>query len=247
MENASYIALSRQTALWRQMDQIANNMANLNTAGYKGEHELFTDYVAQVRTDRSLFKDKVAFTQDFGMVRDLSEGALETTGNSLDVAISGKGYFEVETANGQRYYTRDGHFKLNANGELATAAGDLVLNDAQQPIFIAPGETEITFNRDGSISTENGPIGRLRLVSFADERALKKVSGGLYDAGEQAAEPAQAPNLVQGMIEASNVNPMLEMTRMIQVQRAYDTAQQMIDTEHDRVRSAIDAYAKTFS
>lgn len=247
MENAGYIALSRQTALWRQMDQIANNMANLNTAGYKGEHELFTDYVAQVRTDRSLFKDKIAFTQDFGMVRDLSEGALETTGNSLDVAITGDGYFEVETDGGQRLYTRGGHFKINADGQLATTAGELVLNDNQQPIFIAPNETEITFSRDGTVSTENGPIGRLRLVGFADQRAIKKVAGGLFDAGEQTPQPVAAPHLVQGMLEASNVNPMTEMTRMISVQRAYEHAQKMIETEHDRQRSAIDAYAKTFS
>ncbi|MBN2751690.1 MAG: flagellar hook-basal body complex protein, partial [Rhodospirillaceae bacterium] len=196
MENASYIALSRQTALWRQMDQVANNMANVNTAGFKGEQELFTDYVAKVRTDRSLFKDKIAFTEDYGMVRDLSEGALRTTGNSLDVAIKGEGYFTVEADNGDRYYTRNGHFKLNADGQLATTSGEVLISDADQPVILAPGETEITISRDGTISTENGQIGRLRLANFDDQRALKKVANGLYDAGEQTPQVLATPHLV---------------------------------------------------
>ncbi len=247
MENAGYIALSRQTALWRQMDQIANNMANLNTTGFKGEQELFTDYVAQVKTDRSLFKDKIAFTQDFGMVRDLSEGALQTTGNSMDVAIKGDGYFTVEGPAGQQLYTRNGHFKLDADGQLSTSSGELLLNDAGQPVIIAPNESEITISKDGSISTENGQIARLKLATFDDQRALKKVANGLYEAGDQQPQTPSAPHLVQGMLEQSNVNPMLEITKMISVQRAYESAQKMIDIENDRQRSAIDAFAKTFS
>lgn len=247
MENAGYIALSRQTALWRQMDQIANNMANLNTTGFKAEHELFTDYVAQVRTDRSLFKDKVAFTQDFGMVRDLTEGALQTTGNSMDVAIKGDGYFTVETESGQQLYTRNGHFKIDGDGQLSTASGEILLNDVGQPVIVAPNETQFTVAKDGTISTENGQIGRLKLAAFDDQRALKKVANGLYDAGEQQPQAVNAPHIVQGMLEQSNVNSMLEITKMINVQRAYESAQKMIDIENDRQRSAIDAYAKTFS
>lgn len=244
MENAGYIALSRQTALWRQMDQIANNMANVNTAGFKGERVLFTDYLAKVRTDRSLFRDTIAYTEDFGMVRDLSEGALQTTGNPLDVAIKGDGYFAVENEDGQRFYTRSGRFKLDADGQITTSSGEILLSDTDQPIVLAPGETEITVSRDGTVTTENGQIGRLRLVGFADQRALKKVTGGLYDAGEQTPTPLQAPHVTQGMLEGSNVNPISEITQMISVQRAYEGAQKMIETEHDRQRQAIDAFAK---
>jgi flagellar basal-body rod protein FlgF len=244
MENAGYIALSRQTALWRQMDQIANNMANVNTAGFKGERVLFTDYLAKVRTDRSLFRDTIAYTEDFGMVRDLSEGALQTTGNPLDVAIKGDGYFAVENQDGQRFYTRSGRFKLDADGQITTSSGEILLSDTDQPIVLAPTETEITISRDGTVTTENGQIGRLRLVGFADQRALKKVTEGLYDAGEQTPTPLSAPHVTQGMLEGSNVNPISEITRMISVQRAYESAQKMIETEHDRQRQAIDAFAK---
>ncbi len=247
MENAGYIALSRQTALWRQMDQIANNMANVNTPGFKGEKVLFTDYLAKVRTDRSLFRDTIAYTEDFGMARDLTEGAMETTGNPFDVAIKGDGYFAVEAENGNRYYTRNGHFKLNADGQITTTSGELLLSDNDQPIILAPTESEITIARDGSISTENGPIGRLRLVGFDDQRALKKVSNGLYDAGEQTPTAVANPHVVQGMLEGSNVNPINEITQMISVQRSYETAQKMIETENDRQRQAIDAFAKQFS
>ncbi len=244
MENAGYIALSRQTALWRQMDQIANNMANVNTSGFKGEQVLFTDYLAKVRTDRSPFKDTVAYTEDFGMVRDLTEGALQTTGNSLDVAIKGDGYFTVEADNGQRYYTRNGHFKLIADGQISTTSGEILLSDNNQPIILAPTESEITISRDGTISTENGQIGRLRLAGFENERTLKKVASGLYDAGDQTPMPLQSPHVTQGMLEGSNVNPVIEITRMISVQRAYEGVQKMIETEHDRQRQAIDAFLK---
>lgn len=249
MENAGYIALSRQTALWRQMDQIANNMANVNTPGFKGEQMLFTDYVAKVRTDRSLFSDKIAFTEDFGTVRDLSEGAFETTGNSLDVAIKGDAYFTVENANGDRFYTRNGHFKMNGDGQLTTSSGDVLLSNSDQPIIIAPNETEITIARDGTVSTENGPIAKLKLASFDDERSLKKAGDGLYDAGDQTANtPAtNSVQVVQGMLEDSNVKPVVEITRMIGVQRAYEMTQKMIETENDRQRQAIEAFAKVTS
>ncbi|MGE4529551.1 MAG: flagellar basal-body rod protein FlgF [Rhodospirillaceae bacterium] len=247
MENAGYIALSRQTALWRQMDQIANNMANVNTAGFKGEQMLFTDYVAAVRTDRSLFRDKIAYTEDFGTVRDLSEGAMRSTGNPFDVAIKGDGYFTVEAENGDRFYTRNGHFKLNADGQLATSSGELLISDTDTPVVFAPNETEITIARDGTISTENGQIGRLRLVSFDNQRALNKAGDGLYAPREdQTPTPLAAPHLVQGMLEGSNVNPVVEITRMINVQRSYERTQKMIDTEHQRVSDAIEAYAKQF-
>ena len=178
------------------------------------------------------------------MVRDLTEGALQTTGNSLDVAIKGDGYFTVEADNGQRYYTRNGHFKLNADGQISTTSGEILLSDNNQPIILAPTESEITISRDGTISTENGQIGRLHLAGFENERALKKVASGLYDAGDQTPMPLQSPHVTQGMLEGSNVNPVIEITRMISVQRAYEGAQKMIETEHDRQRQAIDAFLK---
>jgi len=247
MENAGYIALSRQTALWRQMDQVANNMANVNTAGFKSEQSLFTDYVAKVRTDRSLFKDKIAYTEDFGTVRDLSEGAFNATGNPLDVAIKGDGYFTVEDVSGNELYTRSGHFKLNADGQLSTTSGQILMSDADQPIIFAPTERDIVISRDGTVSTENGPIGKLKIVNFEDQRKMQKVGNGLYNSGKQTAEPATTAQITQGMLEGSNVNSVLEITHLIEVQRSYDGAQKMIDNENDRQRKTADAYAKSFN
>lgn len=247
MENAGYIALSRQTALWRQMDQVANNLANVNTAGFKSEQTLFTDFVAKVRTDRSLFRDKIAYTEDFGSVRDMAEGAFKATDNPFDTAIRGEGYFAVETLNGDQMYTRNGHFKINSDGQLSTTSGEVLLSEALQPIIMAPGEKEFIVSRDGTISTENGQIGKLKVVTFEDQRKMQKVGSGLYKSGDQAEIPVEKPHVVQGMLEGSNVNPIIEITHMIQVQRAFEGAQKMIENEHERQQKTIEAYARKFN
>ena len=226
------------------MDQIANNLANVNTAGFKGETMLFTDYVARIRTDRSAFRDSVAFTEDFGAVRDLNEGAFTPTGNSLDVAIHGDGYFMVEAEDGSRFYTRNGHFKVNADGQMATTSGEILLSQAEQPVILAPTESEISIASDGTVSTENGVIGRLMVVNFANPRGLKRAGNGLYDAGDQTADPVARARISQGVLEGSNVQPITEMTRMIDVQRAYEASLKMIESEHSRINRAIEAFSK---
>ncbi|MBK1666234.1 flagellar basal-body rod protein FlgF [Rhodospirillum rubrum] len=239
MENTSYIALSRQTALWRQLDVVSNNLANMNTNGYQAEQTLFSEYLMNTRDSHFRLPEKLAYTQDAGTYRDLTAGPLEHTGNPLDLAINGEGYFEVEDGAGPAY-TRGGRFTLDAEGKVVTADGRPLMTDAGTPLIIAPNEGDVTISATGTVSTINGPVGKLRLVSFEDEQKMRRIGGGLFDSGGQQANPITEPRLEQGMIEKSNVNPVVEMTRMIQVQRSYEAANKLIESENDR---QLNAYA----
>lgn len=248
MENASYVSLARQMGLWRQMDSLANNMANTNTPGYQGEKIMFTDYLAKTRNPESPFRQKVAFSQDIGVVRDTSSGPLRNTGNPLDVALKDEGYFSVLTPEGEMF-TRAGHFKLDVDGQLVTSDGHTVLSDADQPFFFAPNEAEISISASGTVSTENGAIGKLKIVQFQDETQLTKTYGSMYRAEDLRGnpipfQPVENPVVAQGMIEQSNVQPVVEMTRLIAVHRSYEHAQKMIENEHERIRSVIDTIGR---
>jgi len=233
MENAGYIALSRQMVLRREMDVIANNMANLNTPAYKGQSMLFAEYLET--TDSG---EKVSFVQDISLVRNLTEGQMTATDNPLDVAIQGDGYFEVETPVGPRY-TRAGALQLNANGELITSSGQRVLGEGGGPITLPANAADVTITRDGTVSTEQGPAGRLRVVRFENEQALVKQADGLYDADGQEALPADGAEVMQGMVEGSNVQGILELTRMIETVRSYSNTGKLVNDEHERLRRAI--------
>ncbi|NIA69452.1 flagellar basal-body rod protein FlgF [Pelagibius litoralis] len=235
MENAGYIALSRQMVLRREMDVIANNMANLNTPAYKGESMLFVEYLE--KTDSG---EKMSFVQDIGLVRNLTEGNLSATDNPLDTAISGDAYYEVETPLGPRY-TRNGAFRLNAEGELITVNGDKVLGDGGNPITLPPNSRDVTITRDGTVSTDQGPAGKIRLARFENEQALIKQANGLYEADGQDALPAEGSEVVQGMVEDSNVAGIIEMTKMIATVRSYSSTGRMVNNEHERLRRAIQA------
>ncbi|MDX5367312.1 MAG: flagellar basal-body rod protein FlgF [Alphaproteobacteria bacterium] len=236
MENALLIGLSRQMAMTRDMATIANNIANVNTTAYKAETMMFEQFM---KTDASeLSPDKrITFVQDVGQYRNMRDGALQTTGNPFDIAITGEGYFRVDTQDGVRF-TRNGNFNLNNEGQLVTSAGDLVLTDAGAPIAFANDETGITIARDGTISTDQGLRGRLAVVTFENPQALKKTGDSLFETDQQEI-PAEDIRLVQGALEGSNVNPILEMTNMIEVSRAYASAQKIIDQADQMRRQAI--------
>ncbi|MBI3451775.1 MAG: flagellar hook-basal body complex protein [Rhodospirillales bacterium] len=181
----------------------------------------------------------VSFVEEIGTLRDTSSGSLRQTGNPLDLAINGPGYFVVEGATGPRY-TRDGHFRTDANGRLITNEGLAVLDESSRPITIRPGETRIEITRSGRVMTESGEAGRIRLVGFTNEQSLRKIGTGLYasDADPIPADPKT--DIRQGMVEDSNVQPVVEMTRMIEVLRRYQSAQRMIENEDERARRAIE-------
>jgi flagellar basal-body rod protein FlgF len=232
MENALLIALSRQTVMERHMEVLANNIANASTPGFKGEQLMFVEYLA--RTPKG---DSVSYVQDLALVRDFTEGNLTTTGNPLDVAIHGKGWFVVDTPDRQAY-TRNGHFALNGRGQIVTSKGDPVVSAAGAPITLPPGETGIEISSDGTVSTPSGVKGQLRIVTFRDEKALTKTADSLF-VTDAAPDVALKAEVVQGAIEGSNVEPIVEVSNMITALRSYQSAQEVILGDDGLIREAI--------
>jgi flagellar basal-body rod protein FlgF len=234
MENISYVGLSQQMALQREMEITANNLANMDTPGYKSEGVLFLSYLNKAGGDG----EKLKQVQDYGVYRDLSGGTLKQTFNKLDVAIQGDGYFAVQAPDGVRY-TRAGSFSLNANYEIVNKDGYTVMDEGGGAITLPSDATDITITPQGQVSTDKGTLGKIKVVTFANAQNLKPVGGNLYDAGKEAEIPAENPRVEQGMIESSNVNAVVEMNKMIEISRMYQAAQRMLLDDHQRQLGAI--------
>lgn len=247
MDNTTYIALSRQQALWNQLEVVSNNLANVNTTGFKGTDVLFTQYIERVKQDDRTFADKVAFTHDFGLVRNLSQGAFNFTGNTFDLSIQGNGYFATQNQGEPIRYTRAGSFTVNADGQLTTQEGRPVLNVNNQPITIPTDTGEILVQGDGSIIDQatSESLGQIKVVRFDNERLLKQVDGTSFTAAPgQQEQPVANPKVAQGVLEDSNVNGISEMTRLIALNRTYHDVTRMVENEHERKRKAADTFAR---
>lgn len=232
MRTTSYVALSRQAALERQMATVANNLANATTSGYRAEHMVFEDLLHRAGDRR------VAFTQDVGLARDLSPGPIAQTGNPLDLALEGAGYLAFATEDGTGY-GRAGRLEIAPDGRLVDANGRSLLDDGGNAILLAADEKAISIAGDGTVSGGNGPIARIGVYGFANEQALRRAGDGLFTA-EGPAVPAEGARVVQGALEGSNVQPVLEMTAMLASVRAFEGAQRLLDTEHELERQAIE-------
>ena len=247
MENTLLIGLSRQTVLERQLDVVANNIANVNTAGFKADSSLFEEYLMPgAHEDNFIGRDRrVSYVQDRGTYRDFAQGAPEQTKNPLDVAITGNAFLVVQTAGGERY-TRDGGLQMNNLGQLVTQGGNPVLGTSG-PITFQPTDHDINVSPDGTVTVVEGNgrtdslRGKLRLVSFTDAQKLLKEGSNLYS-GEGAA-PDLKSQVQQGYIEKSNVNSVAEMSRMIEVTRAYTQISTLLQQESDLHKSAIEKLA----
>ncbi|MFT5438813.1 MAG: flagellar basal-body rod protein FlgF [Alphaproteobacteria bacterium] len=233
MENALLIALSRQTVMEKHMQVVANNIANASTPGYKGEQMLFAEYLADNGNGET-----TSFVQDIAVVRDYGEGEMIRSGNSLDFAIHGKGWFVVDTPEGPAY-TRNGHFSLDAQGQLTTTNGSPVLSATGTPIIFGAEDSGIVVSGDGTITTETGEKGRLAVVTFEDEREMKK-SGDSQYVTDQPTTDAKDIKIIQGMLESSNVQPIIEITNMIAAMRSYQSAQQTVVEDSGLIEKAID-------
>ncbi|GAB1716674.1 MAG: flagellar basal body rod protein [Nitrobacter sp.] len=251
MENTLLIGLSRQMMLERQMDVIANNVANVNTNGFKADRSLFEEYLMPVaHEDNFVGGDRrLSFVQDRATFHDFSGGATEQTKNPLDVAIDGKAFLVVKTPAGERY-TRDGGLQINAQGQLVTASGDPVLG-SNGPITFQQTDHDIAISDDGTVTVIEGTNnaadsirGKLRLVSFAQAQKLLKEGSNLYAAGEgNFAQPDTTARVRQGFIERSNVNAVTEMSRMVEVSRAYTQMATLLQQQSDLQKSAIEKLA----
>jgi flagellar basal-body rod protein FlgF len=250
MENMYLVGLSRQMTLERQLDVVANNVANVNTTGYKSDRTLFQEFLMpSARDDNFSGRDnRVSFVQDRATIHDFAQGPSEQTKNPLDVVIDGKGFLVVQTPRGDRY-TRDGSLQINSQGQLVTASGNPVLGNAG-PIVFQPSDKDITIAADGSITVLTGANrnesvrGKLRLVSFEQAQKLSKEGNNLYAAKDGAvAQPDTASRLRQGFIEKSNVNAVAEMSKMIEVTRAYTQMSAMLQQQGDMRKSSLDKLA----
>jgi len=250
MENALLVGLSRQMTLERQLDVVANNVANVNTAGFKADSSLFEEYLMSgAHEDNFVGSDRrLSYVQDRGTYHDFSQGASEATKNPLDVAIDGGGFLVVQTAGGERY-TRDGGLQLNNQGQIVTANGDPVLGTSG-PIVLQPTDHDINVSPDGTISVLEGSgrtdsvRGKLRLVSFTDAQKLLKEGSNLYAAGEgNTAQPDTKSVVKQGFLEKSNVNAVAEMSTMMEVTRAYTQIATLLQQQSDLHKTAIQQLA----
>ncbi|MCF4098813.1 flagellar basal-body rod protein FlgF [Maritalea mediterranea] len=237
MENAQLIGLSRQIALRRQMDVVANNMANLNTVGYKNMDILFEEYVMPVarHKDFEMLDQPLSYTQDWATVHDFSSGSITQTGNPLDVAIQGKGFFVIDTPGGERY-TRNGSFQLNERGELVTSEGYNVLADGGFVTF-GPEETGITITAEGRVTSSAGDKGILRVAEFDNPQSLRREGDTMFS-GENPIYDNPS-RFVQMAIERSNVSGVSEMTEMIRVTKAYESISGMQQRQDELRRTAI--------
>jgi flagellar basal-body rod protein FlgF len=235
MDTTSYIALSRQMALDRQMTALANNVANAATTGFQAEHTLF-----EAVLERAGPPKRLAFVQDVGQWRDTSPGPIQATGNALDIAIEGDGYLAFETESGVRY-GRGGHLEIDAQGRLTDAQGHAVLDEGGQPITLPGDDRQITIAGDGTVANRAGVVGKLQRATFANPHMLRREGHGLLRA-DAPPQPAGAEiRVVQGALEGSNVKPVIEMTSMMQATRLFEGTQRLLDTQHEIDRKAIDA------
>ena len=242
MENAQLVGLSRQLTLRRELDLIANNVANVDTNGFKAQTLLLKEQKLAPSADLDFRRSDrpISFVLDDGNRYDLQPGQMVTTGNELDVAVDGKGWFVVQTASGERY-TRNGSFAIGANGTLQTRNGDPVLTDGG-PLTLQPNETSISIAADGTISTNQGVRGKLKVVEFARDGDLKKVGETLFTGTDP--QPATLPRLVQGQLEKSNVRAVYEISRLIEVGRSYQSVAKWMSDADDLRRNAIDKLAQ---
>jgi flagellar basal-body rod protein FlgF len=216
------------------MDVVANNMANINTTGFKSSDLLFEDYLMPVARDNDFagLDRQVHFTQDWSTVHDMSVGSIEQSGNPLDVALMGEGFLTVETPAGPRY-TRAGALAIDASGVLVDLNGNPVLGSSG-PIKFDDSDVDITIGSDGTVATNNGSKGQLAIAQFVDPQILVR-EGDNYFSGPASNAPVTT-RVMQGALEKSNVSGVNELTTMIRVQRAYQSLASLMQKQ-DELRS----------
>ena len=232
MNNPSYIALSRTVALERQMQIVANNIANASTTAFKGEQTMFKEFLSE-----PVELGPMSFVYDVASVRNLEQGPMVPTSNPLDIALQGDGYLQVETPAGLRYL-RDGHLRLDAENRLMSSTGHPVLDEDGAEIELPEGVATIEIAKNGDIIADGVAVTRLGIVEFNNQQNLIQTQFGIYKTDEPG-RPAENTTVLQGMIEGSNVEAVVELVRMMQVSRAYQSSQNMVDQEHDRLTRAV--------
>lgn len=236
MDSGYYAACTALVSRTQELDTIANNLANASTVGYRAQQNLFSTVLADAGSSSALNQAMNTYGILSGTSLDLNQGAMQKTGNDLDAAIEGKGYFVVQTSNGP-VYTRNGSFQISAKGQLVTSTGDAVLGD-KGPITMVPGSVSIS--ADGTISSNGAVTGKLKVVEFPADTQLTSMGYAYYSAPENTATAAAQSSVRQGMLESSNVNPIVGMVELVTAQRTAEMMQRalaMFNSEIDKTAS----------
>ncbi|MES2665749.1 MAG: flagellar hook-basal body complex protein [Pseudomonadota bacterium] len=236
MDAAGYTTLTRQSGLMREMQMVAQNIANISTTGFRREGMIFSEYVARMGDDPSL-----SMARGNTRAIDLTQAGVSQTGATYDFAIQGEGFFLIETPEGERL-TRAGSFTPSAAGELVNSDGYRLLDQGGAPVFVPPGARVVALGQDGTLSADGAPLTRVGLWAPTDPLTLRHQAGTLFAA--DALEPVDGAVVLQGYLENSNVEPVSEIARMIEVQRAYEMGQKFLDTEDSRLRGVIETLGR---
>ncbi|RAI56175.1 flagellar hook basal-body protein [Roseicella frigidaeris] len=237
MDTPGYVILSRLGAQLRATQVVAHNLANADTPGFQAERPVFGSVLQ--KQAQAAAEPQVSYSIDRATWRETANGPLTTTGNPLDLALRCEGYFAVQTAEGEERYTRAGRFALSGDGKLVDAAGNAVLDTGGMPITLGQADTRLEVLGDGSLRSENGPIAQLRVVRFEQPQRLRPEGDRLF-AADETPQPLARPGVVQGAVEGSNVQPVLEMVRMTEEVREFQNAVTFADREGDRLQNAVE-------
>ncbi|WND01679.1 flagellar hook basal-body protein [Temperatibacter marinus] len=247
MDTALYVSLAHRSALKRKMDVVAHNIANMNTTAFKKEQVLFKEYLMDAP---GTITGKVASVIDYGVSRTMTEGNLVNTGNNFDIFISGKAFLSVEGKNGDTQYTRNGRLSLDNERYITLLSGERVLDDSGSPIQLEEEERDIIIAKDGTLSVTNvdgqaEEKGKLGFKIFENLGAMKRLGTSLYRTNEIGADPEPDElRVTQKAIESSNVNAIEEITKMIDIQRAYERSGKNTNSYEDMRKDSLNRLAK---
>ncbi|WP_226779880.1 flagellar hook-basal body complex protein [Oceaniglobus trochenteri] len=233
MDNSVYTTLTRQSGLMREMQMVANNIANLSTTGFRKEGVIFSEFVDRLDGDGP----SLSMAAAHGRLTDQAQGVLSQTGGRFDFGIEGPGYFLIETPEGQAL-TRAGSFTPSAEGELVTPDGFRLLDGGGAPVFVPGDARAITLAADGTLSADGRPLAQIGLWQAASPQDMTRRDGVMFNLSAPP-EPVIEGTILQGFLEGSNVSPVSEIARMIQVQRAYEMGQGFLDKEDQRIRNVL--------
>lgn len=237
MSTAAYSSISRQSGLLNEMQVVANNIANSATTGYRSEGLIFSEFVSSDPGQESLSMAR-------GNIRNtsLEQGNLNQTNGPLDIALEGDGFFMVETPDGNRL-TRSGHFTTNSAGDLVTSDGYRVLDAGEAPVFIPGDASSISIGSDGTYGADGQQLGQIGVFKPTEGSTIIRQDGVMFRVDGEV-EPTETAKVLQGFLEGSNVNAVHQLSRMIEIQRAYEMGQSFLTSEDERVRGAIESLTK---
>ncbi len=238
MNIVSLVAASRLVAQERAIEVTAMNIANVNTPGFQASRVQFSQWLSPMEAGAVRGDRQTAYTQDRATWRDTQPGTLTQTGNPFDLAVRQGGYLTVASDRGP-WLTRDGRFGPLPNGTIGDGSGNALLDVNGRPLQLSPGDMQISITGDGSVSSENGVLGKIGVVTPADPMKLQAEGSTLFRADTPTRQVTQ-PGVVQGVLEQSNVPAVLEVTRMMNDLRDYQFTTQLLQAEDDRIQSTID-------